>query len=195
MQSLQAALAHGAGFDPGKDTRTFQILASDNGFVMAGVDLVRRVAQFAPQLRLAFRSVPVNSFANWLESGSADLLIAADFSIPAGMQSRALFHERYVMAHRKGHPRGLAPPDLDAYSALGHVLVSGDGGGFHGFMDDLLARAGRRRVAISVAALPPRVAGAGGHRLRLCAARAFPAAASPTGSTCCRCRSRWPASD
>ncbi|MBU9178001.1 LysR family transcriptional regulator [Burkholderia gladioli] len=151
LQSLQAALAHGAGFDPAQDARTFQILASDNGFVMAGVDLVRRVAQRAPKLRLAFRAVPVDSFAHWLERGTADLLIAADFSIPAGMQSRALFHERYVMAQRKSHPRGLAPPDLDAYCALGHVLVSGDGGGFHGFMDDLLARTGRnRRVAISV---------------------------------------------
>ncbi|WP_175917020.1 LysR family transcriptional regulator, partial [Burkholderia sp. BCC1638] len=100
LQSLQAALAHGAGFDPEQDARTFQILASDNGFVMAGVDLVRRVAQLAPKLRLAFRTVPVDSFANWLESGTADLLIAADFSIPAGLQSRALFHERYVMAQR-----------------------------------------------------------------------------------------------
>ncbi|MEX3630175.1 MAG: hypothetical protein VB138_12625 [Burkholderia sp.] len=64
MQSLQAALAHGAGFDPGQDTRTFQILASDNGYVMAGVDLVRRVAQLAPKLRLALRSVPIDSFVN-----------------------------------------------------------------------------------------------------------------------------------
>ncbi|WLE60169.1 LysR family transcriptional regulator [Burkholderia plantarii] len=151
LQGVQAALAHGAGFDPAHNARTFRILASDNGFVMAGVDLVRRVADRAPNLRLAFHTVPADTFGSWLDKGAADLLIAADFAIPASLRSRALFHERYVMAQRKGHPRGLAPPDLDAYCALRHVLVSGDGGGFHGFMDDVLARTGhRRRVAVSV---------------------------------------------
>ncbi|WP_241014782.1 LysR family transcriptional regulator [Burkholderia sp. Ac-20379] len=151
LQGLQAALAHGVSFDPEHDARTFQVIASDNGFVMAGVDLVRRVAQRAPNVRLAFRSVPADQAGAWLENGSADLLIAADFAIPAGMTTHALLRERYVMAQRKSHPRGLAPPDLDAYCALDHVIVSSDGGGFHGFMDDALARGGRtRRVTISV---------------------------------------------
>ncbi|WP_341829652.1 LysR family transcriptional regulator [Burkholderia gladioli] len=67
LQSLQAALAHGAGFDPAQDARTFQILASDNGFVMAGVDLVRRVAPRS----CAWRSARCRSTASPTGSSAA----------------------------------------------------------------------------------------------------------------------------
>lgn len=86
-----------------------------------------------------------------LERGEADLLIAADFAVPRATIARPLLRERYVMAQRHGHPRGLAPPDLDAYCALRHVIVSGDGGGLRGFMDERLHALGRSRVvAVSV---------------------------------------------
>ncbi|AOK47654.1 transcriptional regulator [Burkholderia sp. MSMB617WGS] len=151
LRELRTALRHGAAFDPSTDERTFQIVASDNGFVMAGLDLVRRVATRAPGVRLAFRNLPADAAGAMLERGEADLLIAADFSVPRTTVARLLLQERYVMAQRKGHPRGLAPPDLDAYCALRHVIVSGDGGGFHGFMDDRLRALGRSRaVAVSV---------------------------------------------
>lgn len=151
LHELQSALARGVDFDPARDARTFQILASDNGVVMVGLDLVRRVAAQAPHVQLAFHTVPADMSGTWLSNGKADLLIAADFSTPAGMQRQQLLSERYVMAQRKGHPRGITPPDLDTYCALGHVIVSGDGGNFHGFMDDVIARTGRtRQVAVSV---------------------------------------------
>ncbi|AJX31358.1 LysR substrate-binding domain-containing protein [Burkholderia oklahomensis] len=86
-----------------------------------------------------------------LERGETDLLIAADFAVPRTTIARPLLRERYVMAQRKGHPGGLAPPGLDAYCALRHVIVSGDGGGFHGFMDDRPRELRRTRfVAASV---------------------------------------------
>ncbi|ABC36399.1 lysR substrate binding domain protein [Burkholderia thailandensis USAMRU Malaysia  len=118
---------------------------------MAGLDLVRRVAAHAPGVRLAFRNVPANAAGALLERGEADLLIAADFAVPRATIARPLLRERYVMAQRHGHPRGLAPPDLDAYCALRHVIVSGDGGGLRGFMDERLHALGRSRVvAVSV---------------------------------------------
>lgn len=151
LHELHAALARGMDFDPARDSRSFQILASDNGFVMVGLDLVRRIASRAPHVQLAFHTVPADTAGAWLANGKADLLIAADFSTPADARRQQLLSERYVMAQRKAHPRGLAPPDLDAYCALGHVIVSGDGGNFHGFMDDVIARHGRtRNVAVSV---------------------------------------------
>jgi DNA-binding transcriptional LysR family regulator len=55
------------------------------------------------------------------------------------------------MAQRKRHPRGDKRPTLKEYARLEHVIVSGDGGGFRGFIDDLLAEKGlQRRVAVSV---------------------------------------------
>lgn len=151
LQQLDAALACGARFDPARDARTFQLLASDNGTVTVGLDLLRRIAVTAPHVQVAFQTVPAHQAEDWLERGAADLLIAADFSVPRGLQAQQLVQERYVMAQRKGHPRGMLAPDLEAYCMLGHVIVSGDGGNFHGFVDDVLARHGRtRRVLVSV---------------------------------------------
>jgi DNA-binding transcriptional LysR family regulator len=151
LHGLHAALRQGEAFDPADATRTFQVIASDNGVVMVGLDLLRRVEADAPGLRIGFRNASADTYGALLERGDADLLIAAGFAVPRGMQAQPLLRERYVMAQRKGHPRGLAPPDLDAYCALRHVIVSGDGGGFHGFMDDLLhARGLTRQVAVSV---------------------------------------------
>ena len=56
-----------------------------------------------------------------------------------------------MMAQRKGHPRGSRPPTIKEYARLEHVIVSGDGGSFRGFIDDILKDKGfTRRVGISV---------------------------------------------
>lgn len=151
LRELNAVLQNGSVFSPETDRRTFQIGASDNGFVMVGLDLMRRVTEAAPGVRLGFRSLPGELAAELLERGDVDLMIAADFAIPRAMKRRALVNDRYVMAQRKGHPRGRMPPDLEQYRALRHLIVSGDGGGFHGFMDDSLRELGLTRdVVISV---------------------------------------------
>ncbi|CAM2156848.1 LysR family transcriptional regulator [Pararobbsia alpina] len=151
LRELNAVLQNGAHFDPATDRRTFQIVASDNGFVMVGLDLMRRVTDQAPGIRLGFRSAPIEVAAPLLERGEIDLIVAAAFTVPRAMKQRPLLKDGYVMAQRKGHPRGLTPPDLDSYCALRHVIVSGDGGHFHGFMDDHLRERGlTREVSISV---------------------------------------------
>jgi DNA-binding transcriptional LysR family regulator len=56
-----------------------------------------------------------------------------------------------MMAQRHGHPRGKRKPSLREYACLEHIIVSGDGGGFRGFIDDLLEEQGlERRVGVSV---------------------------------------------
>ena len=67
------------------------------------------------------------------------------------MPHQALFEERFMMAQRKDHPRGSRPPTIEEYGRLEHVIVSGDGGGFRGFVDDILKDKGfTRRVGVSV---------------------------------------------
>lgn len=71
--------------------------------------------------------------------------------VPPSMRARKLIAETYAMVQRKGHPRGLAPLDLDAYCALEHVLVSTSGGSFYGFIDEQLEKLSyRRNVVLSV---------------------------------------------
>jgi DNA-binding transcriptional LysR family regulator len=79
------------------------------------------------------------------------LLIGSERMVPPAMKARKLLDESYVMIQRKGHSRGSAPLDLDAYCKLEHVLVSTSGGSFHGFIDEQLEKLGyRRSVALSV---------------------------------------------
>jgi len=152
LRDLDRVVTHAPEFDPAHSARAFQIALSDNGVAILGVDLVAWIAAHAgPGIRVAFRPVNPDRIGTQLECGEVDLMIGIDRLIPPAMKARLLLEDRYVMAQRKGHPRGTTPPDLDTYCALRHVMVSPDGGGFHGFMDDSLHKLGRRRqVAVSV---------------------------------------------
>jgi DNA-binding transcriptional LysR family regulator len=69
----------------------------------------------------------------------------------AKASQQPLLEEEFRMAQRIGHPRGAGPLSLEQYTQLEHVIVSGDGGGFYGVVDEALAREGySRRVGVSV---------------------------------------------
>jgi DNA-binding transcriptional LysR family regulator len=152
LRDLDRVVTHAPDFDPAQSARAFQIALSDNGVAILGVELVAWIAARAgPGIRVAFRPVDPSRIGAQFESGEVDLLITIDSLIPPAMKARMLLEDNYCMAQRKGHPRGLAPPDLDTYCDLAHVLVSPYGGGFRGFMDEYLQKLGRRRqVAVSV---------------------------------------------
>lgn len=152
LRDLDRVVTHEPGFDPAHSKRAFQIAMSDNGVAILGVDLVAWLAAHAgPGIRVAFRPIAPERIGALMENGDVDLPISIESLIPPTMKARVLLEDRYLMAQRKGHPRGPTPPDLDTYCALRHVLVSLDGGGFHGFMDDYLQKLGRQRqVAVSV---------------------------------------------
>ncbi|MFS8049628.1 LysR family transcriptional regulator [Rhizobium sp. BR 314] len=151
LKDLNAVIRTPARFDPRTDARTFAIAATDNAVVVLGLPLIERLRQTAGRgIRLSFSSTGTDVAAE-LERGEIDLLIGSDRMIPPTMKARKLLEESYVMIQRKGHPRGRAPLDLDAYCKLEHVLVSTSGGSFHGFIDEQLEKLGyRRSVALSV---------------------------------------------
>ena len=89
--------------------------------------------------------------ARQAEQGEIDLAFHTSEGAPAGLRRRTLFAERYVLAGRAGHPRLKRKPTLAQFCALEQVIVSPDGGGFHGVTDEALAAAGMtRRVVLSV---------------------------------------------
>lgn len=70
---------------------------------------------------------------------------------PPGLHQRLLFHERYVLAGRAGHPALQSPLSLAQFCQLEQVIVSPDGGGFSAATDNALANLGlARRVVLSV---------------------------------------------
>jgi DNA-binding transcriptional LysR family regulator len=89
--------------------------------------------------------------ARQAEQGDIDLALHTVDGSPSNLRRRVLFTERYVLAGRAGHPRLRRRPTLEQFCALDQVIVSPDGGGFHGATDDALATHGlQRRVVLSV---------------------------------------------
>jgi DNA-binding transcriptional LysR family regulator len=152
MQKLEDVVNMPPTFDPANSYRTFTIGANDNATAIVGSRLISRLQRNgASQIRLAFRSVDYAKLSSQLESGEIHVGLVSKRAVPNNMPNQALLEEQFMMAQRRDHPRGSKRPSLEEYIKLDHVIVSGDGGGFHGFVDDILAESQlTRRVALSV---------------------------------------------
>ncbi|MFX1764705.1 LysR family transcriptional regulator [Paraburkholderia sp. A1RI-2L] len=152
LQTLETVVRRQPAFDPLTSSRRFVIAASDQCVAVLGLPLMIEWARLAgTAVQLAFVAIESGSLAQRFERGEIDLLLGSAQQVPPTLKTRKLYDERFVVAQRKGHPRGTAAFDLDSYCALGHVLVSTSGGSFSGFMDEHLEALGRRRrVALSV---------------------------------------------
>ncbi|AIY42914.1 Transcriptional regulator [Collimonas arenae] len=152
LSDLQIVIRQRPVFDPWQDSRRFVIAANDNATAVLGLCLMERLPQLAGSgIRVAFVSADQRLVATQLERAEIDLLLGSERMVPSSMKARKIYDEHFVMAQRKGHPRGTGALDLDQYCALKHVLVSTSGGSFHGFMDEHLELLGRQReVSLSV---------------------------------------------
>jgi DNA-binding transcriptional LysR family regulator len=152
LKTLETVVRRQPAFDPLTNTRRFVVAASDQCVAVLGLPLMIEWARLAgPGLQLAFVAIESGSLAERFERGEIDLLLGSAQQVPPTLKARKLYDEHFVVAQRKGHPRGAAAYDLDSYCAHEHVLVSTSGGGFFGFMDEHLEALRRRRhVALSV---------------------------------------------
>jgi DNA-binding transcriptional LysR family regulator len=153
VADLRALVRAQPGFDPWTDKRTFAIAGSENGIALAGLPLMHSLkTEAGPGIRVSFRTSDASRIADQMERGEVDLLIGSERMVPAPMKAIKLVDERFVMAQRKGHPRGRRRPTLDSYcNKLRHILVSTSGGSFEGSMDEQLKQLGRRRnVVLSI---------------------------------------------
>jgi DNA-binding transcriptional LysR family regulator len=152
LNELENIVKRPPAFDPLTANRIFAIAASDNATVILGVGFVERARKLAASgLKVSFRTPSPELIADQLEGGDVDLLIGSQPMIPKHMRALPLLNDRYLMAQRKGHPRGRKPLDLKSYCSLSHLLVSTSGGSFRGHIDEQLERIGRQRqVALSV---------------------------------------------
>ncbi len=152
IAALEALVEPDGGFDPRSSARTFTIAMHDNPAGMLAPTLISRCRALAPEVKIAIVLPGGYELDAALESGDVDLLIASQATAHADWVRR-------VIVERSGSPQhsGRATHeadgalDLDAYCALDHLIVSTDGGGFTGMVDEVLAANGReRRVLASV---------------------------------------------
>jgi DNA-binding transcriptional LysR family regulator len=151
LETLARAVAPAQAFDPAAATQTWRVAASDYGESTIVLPAIAGLRAAAPGTRLAIVELAPSRIARQAEQGDIDLAFHTSDGAPPGLRHRLLFTERYVLAGRAGHPRLQRRPTLAQFCRLEHVIVSPDGGGFHGVTDDALAAAGlTRRVALSV---------------------------------------------
>ncbi len=150
LDLLRGLLRTPGGFDPATSRRTFVVAMQEQPAAVLAPNLAAVMLSAAPSVRLALMT-PIRDVVAQLENGTVDLLVAPPEAATGNLMTRALFENDFLTAQRKGHPRGTAPLDLDAFCALDHLVVSTDGGGFSGVVDRMLAGLGRtRRVALSI---------------------------------------------
>ncbi len=150
LAGLRRIVDDPATFNPLHTRRTFTVAMHDNPAAVLLPGLVARVHACAPGVRIALVG-PGPDTTDSLERGAVDLLVSGPDRMGAGLMRRLLFEDGFVTAQRRGHPRGKGPLDLDAFCRLEHLLISADGGRFHGLVDDALAALGRsRRVSVSI---------------------------------------------
>ncbi len=151
LEALGRAVSPAQLFEPSKADLTWRVAATDYGESTILLPALAGLRALAPATRLAVLEMNPARIARQAEQGEVDLAFHTSEGSPPGMRRRTLFAERYVLAGRADHPRLKRKPTLKQFCALEHVIVSSDGGGFHGVTDTALARIGlTRRVALSV---------------------------------------------
>lgn len=151
LQVVEDVVTHLPRFDPAASDRIFVIGANDNASAIVGPRLVELLQVAGPLgIRLSIRAIDPMRLTEQLESGEIDVALVTHSAV-GGMSHELLLEEDFRMAQRRDHKRGITPPTMEEYVRLEHVIVSGDGRGFHGFIDDLLAEKGfARRVVVAV---------------------------------------------
>ncbi len=151
LSALQRAVAPTQAFDPALADLTWRIMASDFGETTVVLPALPGLRQAAPRTRVAVLGLVPGQMVQQSERGAIDLAIHITAEAPPSLHHRPLFQERYVLAGRRDHPRLKRRPTLRQFCGLDHVIVSPDGGGFHGNTDSALAHVGaRRNVVLSV---------------------------------------------
>jgi DNA-binding transcriptional LysR family regulator len=145
---LDAALAHGTGFDPASAARAFRFYMSDLGQIEFLPPLIERVQRAAPGVRLEAVALEVEDIANALATGALDLAVGFLPGLGAPLRRRALFRDPYLCLMRADHP--IKALTKRRFLDASHALVTYRGG--HRVVEEALERAGlARRIALRLA--------------------------------------------
>lgn len=160
LARVQGVVSSAVPFDASTAERRFLIGAPDAVLASTTGLLARRVATDAPRVNLgvvhlmpertASREMPPwSECLAMLERREIDLALLPIKRVPPRFEARYLYDEDFVVAMRKGH-RFARAPDLAAFCAAEHLLVSLSGDP-RGFIDEILAKRGlTRRIALTV---------------------------------------------
>lgn len=157
LDDLARLLQEHVDFDPTVVAQSFKIAASDFFAVMLMPKLADILATRAPLMQVQLVDLLPESYAGILERTGIDLALVPKTDFPPWSAHQPLFHSRFVMIARQGHPglgrSGVVPGaevPMDLFCDLGHVVFSPEGN-LRAMGDAALARVGRsRRVVMTM---------------------------------------------
>jgi DNA-binding transcriptional LysR family regulator len=149
VQDVEAVLRPAKTPDLKQLKKTFTLRTSEGFVENFGPDLIARVAEEAPLVRLCFVQKP-NKESTSLRDGSVDLEtgVVGNMMGPE-VRAQALFRDRFIGVMRMGHPLGQGDVTLDTYAKARHISVSRRGLD-QGPIDEALKPLGLEREIVTV---------------------------------------------
>lgn len=146
---LQMALEHHVVFEPDVSDRMFHICSRDIGQLRLLPQLMRRLREVAPHVRIEIRNISENT-ARQLESGEVDLAVGFIAPMGAGFCQQTLFKERYVCAVSVNHPRIRNELTLQQFQEETHLVGTTSGTGHMVVERAMMAKGIRRKIGLRV---------------------------------------------
>ncbi|HSV84230.1 MAG TPA: LysR substrate-binding domain-containing protein [Ramlibacter sp.] len=139
MELLRSTFESADLFDPATATKTFRVLMSDAGEAALFPDLIARLEEAAPHVRVHAVVAPHAQYAPLLEEGAADLAIGNLRFLTAGFYQQRLFNDAYRCICSPDHPlAGSRQLSMRQFVEAAHVAVGG--GNAEPFIDQALAK-------------------------------------------------------
>lgn len=149
VQDAEAVLRPAETLDPTQLVRTFTLRTSEGFVETFGADLINRIGEQAPGVRLCFMQKP-NKESTSLRDGTVDLETGVvGKTIGPEVRAQALFRDRFIGVVRLGHPLNLGEITPSRYAAGRHILVSRRNLG-KGPIDDALTPFGLERQIVAI---------------------------------------------
>ena len=152
LMRARATLAQRPGFDPASCDRRFLIYASDYAMSVFLSDVVRRVSQLAPSIRLDLRS-SMHEVIDVFGRGTIDFLFLPEpYLSTLSAPRERLFEDSHVCMVWAGNTEVSGDTlSLERYMSMGHVAAHFGGESSVAFEEWFLPRYGKqRRVELSV---------------------------------------------
>ncbi|MEO0938086.1 MAG: LysR family transcriptional regulator [Pseudomonadota bacterium] len=158
LDTLRGALTASQRFDPAGSTDVVRLTAFDVDLVTVVPDLVSRLAQAAPGMRLVTRAEGRRAALEALETAQVDLALGYFPDLRDGFHARALYLQEFAVVCQKTLLGQTDTCTLDAYLSHRHVIVA-PGGDLRGIVDTTLGDMGlTREVVLSVPLFFPALA-------------------------------------
>lgn len=149
VQDSQAVLRPVEKLNLQQLVRTFTLRTSEGFVENFGPELIARIGQEAPGVRLCFMQKP-DKDSTPLRDGTVDLETGVIGKMTAPeLRVQALFRDRFVGAVRLGHPLGQREITPSRYAAGGHIHVSRLGLD-NGPIDEALKSFGLERKVVTI---------------------------------------------